>query len=179
MRPLSEAELAQRDPGVLSSYAQEMASRTAWVSPALSLPLPLPWRLGLLRLAGFRIGAKVTGLKGCRFQSNRVSIGDGSFLNARCRFDGFGQVDIGRDVFVGPEVLILTATHEVAEDGQVERVPVFKPVSIGDRCWLGARATIMPGVTIGEGTVIGAGAVVAKDCKPGAVYVGVPARQLR
>jgi maltose O-acetyltransferase len=58
-------------------------------------------------------------------------------------------------------------------------MPAFKPVRVSDRCWLGARATILPGVTIGEGTIIGAGAVVTKDCKPGAVYVGVPARRLR
>jgi maltose O-acetyltransferase len=76
-------------------------------------------------------------------------------------------------------VMILTATHEIDDDGLVERVPAFKPVRIGDRCWLGARVTVLPGVTIGEGTIIGAGAVVTKDCKPGAVYVGVPARQLR
>ena len=56
-----------------------------------------------------------------------------------------GQVDIGRDVFLGPEVMILTATHEIDDDGQVERVPAFKPVTIGDRCWLGARATVLPG----------------------------------
>jgi maltose O-acetyltransferase len=179
MRPLTEADLARRDPGVLRSFADEMLERAAWVSPAMSLPLPLPWRRGLLRLAGFRIGAKVTGLQQLRFQSNRVSIGDGSFVNAGCRFDGFGRIDIGRDVFLGPEVMILTATHEIGEDGQVERQPIFKPVCVGDRCWLGARATILPGVTIGEGTIIGAGALVTKDCKPGAVYVGVPARQLR
>jgi maltose O-acetyltransferase len=179
MRPLAEADPARRDPGGLRYHVEEALSRTAWASLATSLPLPLPWRRGLLRLAGFRIGAQVTGLRECRFQSNRVSIGNGSFVNAGCRFDGYGLVDIGRDVFLGPEVMILTATHEIDADGQAERAPVFKPVRIGDRCWLGARATIMPGVTIGDGTIVGAGAVVNRDCKPGAVYVGVPARQLR
>lgn len=179
MRPLTDAHLARRDPGVLRRYADEVLDRTAWVCPTMSLPLPLSLRRALLRLAGLRIGAKVTGLKRCRFQSNQVSIGHGSFVNAECRFEGFGRIDIGCDVFLGPQVMILTSTHEVDEDGQVTRMPASKPVRIGDRCWLGARATILPGVTIGEGTVIGAGAVVTKDCKPGAVYVGVPARRLR
>jgi len=179
MRPLSEEDLAARDPGALRYYVVEALSRTAWASLATSLPLPLPWRRGLLRLAGFRIGAKVTGLRECRFQSNRVSIGDGSFVNAGCRFDGYGAVEIGRDAFLGPEVMILTATHAIDEGGQAERDPVFKPVRVGDRCWLGARVTVLPGVTIGDGAIVGAGAVVTKDCKPGAVYVGVPARQLR
>ncbi len=75
--------------------------------------------------------------------------------------------------------MILTSVHEIAEDGQVARMPVPSRVCIGDRCRLGARATIMPGVTVGEGTIIGAGAVVTRDCEPGAVYVGVPARRMR
>jgi maltose O-acetyltransferase len=179
MRPLAEADLARRPPSPLRRYASEVLDRAAWVSPAPSSLLPVSLRRGLLRLAGLRIGAKVTGLKQCGFQSNQVSIGDGSFVNAGCQFEGFGRIDIGRNVFLGPQVMILTSTHEIDEDGQVARIPVARPVRIGDRCWLGARATILPGVTIGEGTIIGAGAVVTKDCKPGAVYVGVPARQLR
>ncbi len=75
--------------------------------------------------------------------------------------------------------MILTSTHEIDENGQAARMPVARPVHVGDRCWLGARVTVLPGVTIGEGTIVGAGAVVTEDCKPGAVYVGVPARQLR
>ncbi len=179
MRPLTEADLARRDPGALRRYAGEVLDRTAWVSPATSFLLPVSLRRALLRLAGLRIGAKVTGLKQCGFQSNQVSIGDGSFVNAGCQFEGFGRIDIGRDVFLGPQVMILTSTHDIDSDGQVARMPSCKPVRIGDRCWLGARATILPGVTLGEGTIIGAGAVVTRDCKPGAVYVGVPARQLR
>ncbi len=179
MRPLTEADLARRDPDALRRYAVEVLDRTAWVSPTRSFLLPLSLRRGLLRLAGLQIGAKVTGLKQCWFQSKHVSIGDGSFVNAGCWFEGFGSIDIGRDAFLGPQVMILTSTHEIDEDGQVARTPSAKPVRIGDRCWLGARVTVLPGVTIGEGTIIGAGAVVTRDCKPGAVYVGVPARQVR
>lgn len=179
MRPLTETELTGRDRGALRRYASEVLDRTAWVSPATSFLLPVSWRRRLLRLAGFRIGAKVTGLKQFRSQSNRVSIGDGSFVNTGCQFEGFGHIEIGRDVFLGPQVMILTSTHDIDEDGTVERNPTAKPVRIGNRCWLGARATVLPGVTIGEGTIIGAGSVVTRDCKPGAVYVGVPARQLR
>ena len=52
MRPLTEADLARRDPGALRHYAGEMLDRTAWVTPALTFLLPLSWRRGLLRLAG-------------------------------------------------------------------------------------------------------------------------------
>ncbi len=182
MRPLTETELVPGTPGGLLAPAYHASGVLKWmtrVSPATSFLLPLSMRRGLLRLAGLRIGRDVTGLKECGFETRQVSIGDGSFVNVGCWFEGAGHIDIGRDVFLGPQVMILTSVHEIAEDGQVARMPVPSRVCIGDRCWLGARATIMPGVTIGEGTIIGAGAVVIKDCEPGAVYVGVPARRVR
>jgi acetyltransferase-like isoleucine patch superfamily enzyme len=75
--------------------------------------------------------------------------------------------------------MILTSDHAIDPDGQVSRTPTYGEVHIKDRCWIGTRVMIMPGVTIGEGTVIGAGALVTKDCDPGAVYVGVPAKRVR
>lgn len=182
MRPLTEAELTQHSPGALKASAFHAGDVVRWmarVSPATSFLLPLTVRRGLLRLAGVEIGAQVTGLKQCGFETKQVSIGDGSFVNVGCWFEGAGRVDIGRNVFLGPQVMIITSVHELDEDGQAARMPAPSQVSIGDRCWLGARATIMPGVTIGAGTIVGTGAVVTKNCKPGAVYAGVPARQIR
>lgn len=181
IRPLTEAELAQPGPGVLRASAYHAAAVARWmarVSPATSFLLPLSMRRGLLRLAGLQIGAKVTGLMECGFETKNISIGDGSFVNVGCWFEGAGRIDIGRDVFLGPQVLIITSIHEVDESGRAARNPVSATVSIGDRCLIGARTVVMPGVTIGEGTVIGAGAVVTGDCKSNAVYAGVPARQV-
>ena len=182
MRPLTETELAEDGPGVLRASAYHGADMVRWmarVSPATSSLLPLAARRGLLRLAGLQIGAQVTGLKRCGFETKRISIGDGSFVNVGCWFEGAGRVDIGRNVFLGPQVMVITSVHEIDVDGLAARMPAPGQVTIGDGCWLGARATILPGVTIGEGTIIGAGAVVTKDCKPGAVYAGVPARRIR
>lgn len=53
------------------------------------------------------------------------------------------------------------------------------PVTIGDNCWIGAGATICPGVTIGENTVIGAGSVVVHDIPANSVAAGNPCRVLR
>jgi len=182
IRPLTETELVARGPGAFWASAYHVGDVARWVarvSPATSFLLPLSLRRGLLRLAGLRIGAQVTGLKQCGFETKKVSIGDGSFVNVGCWFEGAGHVSIGRNVFLGPQVMIITSIHEIDEHGQAARMPSPGEVLIGDQCWLGARAMIMPGVTIGDGTIIGAGAVVTRDCEPGAVYVGVPARRLR
>ena len=140
MRPLTETELTQPGPGALKASAFHAGDVVRWmarVSPATSFLLPLAIRRRLLRLAGVKIGAQVTGLKQCGFETKRVSIGDGSFVNVGCWFEGAGRVDIGRNVFLGPQVMIITSIHELDGDGQAARMPVPSHVSIGDRCWLG------------------------------------------
>ena len=54
-----------------------------------------------------------------------------------------------------------------------------KPVRIKRNVWIGANATILPGVTIGENAVVGAGSVVTKDVPDNAVVAGNPARLIR
>ena len=88
IRPLTDAELAERGPGRLRASAYRVADVLRWLargSPATSFLLPLSARRSLLRLAGIRIGAQVTGLKRCGFETKQVSIGDGCFMNAGCR----------------------------------------------------------------------------------------------
>lgn len=190
VRPATEPGLARLEPGY-SGWATLGPLRTrlrlALARLSISFGLRTPTspefphhiRVRLLRRQGMQIASTVTGLRQCEFDSPNVRIGDGTFVNAGCRFVGRGNIDIGCNVLIGPEVMIITSSHPVDSCGQVSREPHYTPVRIADRCWIGARALILPGVTIGEGTVIGAGAVVTGDCEPGAVYVGVPARKIR
>ena len=55
----------------------------------------------------------------------------------------------------------------------------IRPVTIGNRAWIGFKVTILRGVTIGEGAVIGACSVVTKDVAPFTVVAGNPARVIR
>ena len=50
---------------------------------------------------------------------------------------------------------------------------------IGDGCWIGARALLLPGTTVGSGSVVAAGAVVRGACEPNSLYAGVPAARIR
>ena len=111
---------------------------------------------------------------GCRLTSiGNLAIGPGTSIDQGAMLDARGGLTIGAAVATGPDVMLLTAEHD-------PHSPTFEgrlaPVSIGDRAWLGARATVLPGVSIGEGAVVAAGAVVTKDVAPFAIVGGVPAR---
>ncbi|WP_301392729.1 DapH/DapD/GlmU-related protein, partial [uncultured Duncaniella sp.] len=54
-----------------------------------------------------------------------------------------------------------------------------RPIRICCRAWIGAGATILPGVTVGENSVVGAGSVVTHDVEPNTVVAGNPARLMR
>ncbi len=80
-----------------------------------------------------------------------------------------GKVTIGRNCVLATRSAVLT--HGVF--ATLER---GKPVMIGDNCYLGYGAIVVPGVIIGDNCVIGAGAVVTSDIPSNSIAVGNPAR---
>lgn len=130
-------------------------------------------RLGLSVSTNVMIGADVT------FAPPRdVAMGAGTFINREVFIDGVG-VSLGRNVYLGPRVMLITAAHPIGSPGLRAAPGAPRPVQIGDGSWLGAGAIILPGVTVGAGCVIAAGAVVTKDCEPNGLYAGVPARRVK
>jgi acetyltransferase-like isoleucine patch superfamily enzyme len=87
------------------------------------------------------------------------------FINQGCFFLDYGGITIGDRVLIGPRVTLSTAGHPVEVDERFGFI-THAPIVIEDDVWIGAAATIAPGVTIGQGSVVGAGTVVAKDVPP-------------
>ncbi|BBH68580.1 acetyltransferase [Actinoplanes sp. OR16] len=94
-----------------------------------------------------------------------ATFGDRVFINQGCFFLDYGGITIGDRVMIGPRVTLSTAGHPVEVDERFDYI-THAPIVIEDDVWIGAAATITPGVTIGRGAVVGAGAVVAKDVPP-------------
>jgi maltose O-acetyltransferase len=130
-----------------------------------------------VKMAGFDVDGPC-GLCGAQIGTANLRIGSGSWVNRGLCIEGAGSVSIGSGVMVGPQVLIVTSTHEKVDGGRVEREPSYLPVRIGDNCWIGARTMILPGVTIADEVTVAAGAVVAADIGEAGMYGGVPARKI-
>jgi len=145
---------------------------------AASPLLPGEHRMRLYRTAGIDPGT--TAIRpGCWFFSDRITFGPDGMVNRGCQFENRELIRIGAHCYFGPEVLILTSTHDLGKSHQRAAGYAGEIVTVGDGCWIGARATVLPGVRVASGCVIGAGAVVVEDTEPNGVYGGVPARRLR
>lgn len=89
---------------------------------------------------------------------------------------------IGDNVMMGPECYIYTRNHAFSRTDipmREQGMQDFKPVTIGNDVWIGARVTILPGVKIGNGCIIGAGSVVTKNLPDFAIGGGNTARVLK
>ncbi|WP_114045990.1 DapH/DapD/GlmU-related protein [Acidipropionibacterium virtanenii] len=106
-----------------------------------------------------------------------IRLGERVFINSGCRFQDQGGITIGDDALVGHNTVIATLNHDLDPESRATTVP--GPVVIGNSVWIGANATILPGVTIGDGAVVAAGAVVTGDVAPRTVVGGIPARLIR
>uniref|UniRef100_UPI003217C741 DapH/DapD/GlmU-related protein n=1 Tax=uncultured Draconibacterium sp. TaxID=1573823 RepID=UPI003217C741 len=104
-------------------------------------------------------------------------IGKNVYINHACTFLDMGTITIGDNVLIGPKVNILSEEHPVniAE----RKALLVKPVVIKQNAWIGAAATILPGVTVGENSVVAAGAVVNKDVSDNTIVAGVPAKVIK
>lgn len=106
-----------------------------------------------------------------------IQIGKNVFINHGCTFLDLGGIIIEDDVLIGPKVSIITENHPVSPGER--KMLDLKPVLIKRNSWIGANATILPGVTIGENSVVAAGAVVTRDVPANTVVAGVPAKVVK
>ncbi len=106
-----------------------------------------------------------------------IHVGKGVFINSGCCFQDQGGITLGDGCLIGHQVVIATLNHDLDPARRGGMYPA--PVRLGKNVWVGAHATILPGVTVGDGAVIAAGAVVTKDVPAGVVAGGVPARVLK
>lgn len=88
---------------------------------------------------------------------------------------------IGNHVMIGPYVYITTSNHGYSDWSKPISLQEYTPQNtrIEDDVWIGAHASILPGVILGRGCIIAAGAVVTKSVPAYAIAGGVPAKVIK
>lgn len=106
-----------------------------------------------------------------------IRIGKNVFINFDCIFLDLGGITIEDGVLIAPKVSLLSEGHPLSPKKRQSLVPGH--IHIKKNAWIGAGATILPGVTIGENAVVAAGAVVSKDVPDNTVVGGIPAKIIK
>ena len=107
--------------------------------------------------------------------ANKVKIGKNVFINSNFLAMSRGGITIEDDVQIAANVQVLSNNHDPYE----RQVLLCKPVLIKRGAWIGAGATILPGISIGEHAIVGAASVVTHDVPDFAVAVGNPAKVIK
>ncbi len=161
---------------------QNRICRSLWGLTYILLfrPSPRPfhfWRAMLLRLFGAEIADDCHVYARARIWAPwNLKMGARASLADDVNCYTMAPIYVGAEAIVSQGAHLCTGTHDYCD-------PNFqlyaKPITIGDKAWIGAEAFVLPGVTIGEGAVIGARAVVTKDMPPWTVCAGHPCKPLK
>jgi maltose O-acetyltransferase len=156
----------------------ELAATHRWLArynAALDMPPSDRHALLLERFAAVGDGAVIRPPFHCDYGFN-IRLGVGVFLNFNCVILDVVEVTIGDRTQIGPGVQILAADHPRDPALRASGLEFGRPVRIGRNVWIGAAATILPGVSIDDDSLIGAGSVVTRNVPAGATAFGNPAR---
>ncbi|NNN20984.1 MAG: acyltransferase [Acidimicrobiales bacterium] len=157
----------------ITTFTRQFIRNT--VAGSIFIPRALRWLL--LNLSGLKIETpKIR--EDCKFNNSFVSVGKQTSINRACYFEGSGTISIGQRSNIGPGCYFLTSSHK-RQIGIGLDHPYSEPILVGDRVWIGARSTLLPGTVIEDDCVVAAGSVVKGKLRSGLVYGGVPAIELK
>jgi len=134
-------------------------------------------KCNILHLFGAKIGRGVYAKPGLRVKFPwYLAVGDHCWLGEDVWIDNLAPVTIGANVCISQGAYLCTGNH----DWSLPDMKLFRrPIVLNDGSWVGARATVCPGVTLGTGAIAAAGSVINKDIPAWEIWAGNPARFVR
>jgi acetyltransferase-like isoleucine patch superfamily enzyme len=150
-----------------------------WIAGLVLLPHRL--RVPLLRAAGIDVHRSAHLRAGVRIVGGAdVVLERGVFVNEFSYFDASATITVREFAQIANHVRLITSTHMIDTAGaRVAGDLQVAPIVIGAGSWVGAGATILPGVRVGDHSILAAGAVATRDLEDYCVYAGVPAKLVR
>ena len=136
------------------------------------IPFPMLVKRSILRLFGAEIGRNVVikpkvNIKYPWFfkAENDIWIGENVWI------DNLTMVNIASNVCLSQGCMLLTGNHDYTT---TTFDLIVKPITIENGAWIGAKATVCPGVTVGSHAVLTVNSVANKDLESYGIYQGIP-----
>jgi maltose O-acetyltransferase len=137
-------------------------------------------RKQLLALLGARLGAGTVIRGGGYIYGGALTTGQQCQINRNCYLDFTAPITLGDQVVIGHGVTLITAKHALGDASRrASRQVQGLPIKVGSGVWIGANATVLPGIAISPGAVVAAGAVVTQDVPAHMLVAGVPAKPIK
>lgn len=108
-----------------------------------------------------------------------IQVGNNFYSNHNLVILDAAEVEIGDNVFIGPNCGIYTAGHPTDIEQRNKGIEYAKPIKIGNNVWVGGNVVILPGVTIADNVTIGAGSIVTKDIPFNTIAYGNPCKAVK
>ncbi|MBD2654431.1 colanic acid biosynthesis acetyltransferase WcaF [Synechocystis sp. FACHB-383] len=140
------------------------------------LPIPL-LKVAILRLFGAKIGTGVNIKPHVKIKFPwRLTVGNYVWLGEKCWIDNLAAVSIESHVCISQGVYLCTGNHDW---GKPSFDLITRPIHIATGCWIGANATIGPGVRVNEGAVLTLGSVAVQSLAAMTIYSGNPCQPVK
>ena len=141
------------------------------------LPLPVSFKVAVLRWFGAKIGTSVMIKPGVNIKYPwLLTIGDYVWVGEKVWIDNLSMVSIGNNVCLSQGAMLLTGNHDY-------RRPTFdlvtKPIWLADGVWIGAQSVVCPGITCQSHSVLAVGSMATRDMESYGIYQGNPAVWVR
>ena len=138
-----------------------------------SIPWPNSYKVLALKFFGAKIGKGVI-IKPCVNIKYPwlLEIGDNVWIGEEVWIDNLGKVKIGNNVCLSQGAMLLCGNHDYTKESFDL---IVGDITLEDGVWVGAKATVCPGVTMSSHSVLTAGSVLTKDTEAYSVYRGNPA----
>jgi acetyltransferase-like isoleucine patch superfamily enzyme len=137
-------------------------------------------RRTLLRLAGASMDSEATVLGGTYISKPaNLRLGFHTMINRNCYFDLEAPIVFGDYAGAGHGSTFITTIHDIVPAMNIGVGMTAESITIGERAWIGANVTVLPGVNVGHDAIVAAGTVVVRDVPPNSLVAGVPGRVVR
>lgn len=130
-------------------------------------------KIMLLRMFGAEIGRNVNIKPHVNIKYPwRLKVGDNVWIGEYAWIDNLDNVTIGNNCCLSQGAFLLCGNHNYKKQSFDL---IVKPIVLEEGAWIGAKATVCPGVTCGSHSVLSVGAIATSDLQPFRVYQGNPA----